>query len=242
MNARELLKVAAGEVGVMECPAGSNNVKYNAAYYGKAVSGSAYPWCCAFVWWCFHQLGADDLVTKTASCTYLMTWLKNRGRQVRAADMAPGDLVFYNWAHGPGGSAANHVGIVETVRPDGSFVAIEGNTSVTSDDNGGAVMRRTRNLGVVVAVARPAYEKGAESMDEKELAALVAQLVEQRTPAQACYNTVEDLPEWAREEMGECLRLGIVRGTGAGLGMSLQDVKAAIYALRACRAAGGGGG
>jgi len=44
------------------------------------------------------------------------------------------------------GTAArrNHVGIVERATGDGSFSAIEGNTSIASDSDGGEVMRRDR--------------------------------------------------------------------------------------------------
>ena len=42
----DILKTALAEVGVTEYPPNSNNVKYNTAYYGHEVSGSAYPWWC----------------------------------------------------------------------------------------------------------------------------------------------------------------------------------------------------
>ncbi len=157
---KDILAIAAGEVGVKESPAGSNRVKYNTAYYGRAVSGNTYPWCCVFVWWVFHEAGASDLFgDKTASCTNLWWQCKNRGLVVDVKDMAPGDLVFYNWKLGPKATSANHVGIVEKVHADGSFTAIEGNTSTANDGDGGQVMRRKRSKKVVCAVARPRYDE-----------------------------------------------------------------------------------
>ena len=44
-----VLAIAAWQVGVLESPAGSNKVKYNTAFYGREVSGNAYPWCMAFI-------------------------------------------------------------------------------------------------------------------------------------------------------------------------------------------------
>ncbi len=159
-TAKDILSIAAGEVGVKESPAGSNRVKYNTDYYGWAVSGNAYPWCCVFVWWVFRMAGASNLFgDKTASCTNLWWQCKNRGLVVDVKDMAPGDLVFYNWKLGPRAASANHVGIVEKVHADGSFTAIEGNTSTTNDGDGGQVMRRRRSKNVVCAVARPRYEE-----------------------------------------------------------------------------------
>ena len=46
-----LLELARRQLGVKEDPPGSNKVKYNAWYYGREVSGAAYPWCMVFVQW-----------------------------------------------------------------------------------------------------------------------------------------------------------------------------------------------
>lgn len=51
----QVLSLARGEIGVKESPAGSNQVKYNTWFYGREVSGAAYPWCMAFVQWVFDQ-------------------------------------------------------------------------------------------------------------------------------------------------------------------------------------------
>ena len=51
MTEKELLRIATAEIGTKENPAGSNKVKYNTWYYGREVSGKAYPWCMVFVQW-----------------------------------------------------------------------------------------------------------------------------------------------------------------------------------------------
>lgn len=58
-TAEKLMLIAQAQVGVKEYPADSNKVKYNTWYWGKAVSGSAYPWCAAFVSWCFAVLAGE---------------------------------------------------------------------------------------------------------------------------------------------------------------------------------------
>lgn len=58
-TAAKLVKIAESQIGVKESPAGSNKVKYNTWYYGREVSGDAYPWCCAFVEWCFAALAGE---------------------------------------------------------------------------------------------------------------------------------------------------------------------------------------
>ena len=57
-----------------------------------------------------------------------------------------------------GKGISGHIGIIEKVVGN-KYQTIEGNTSRTSDDNGGAVMRRTRPLSVVRCIIRPKYDK-----------------------------------------------------------------------------------
>ena len=90
----KILELARSQLGVKEAPAGSNRVKYNTAYYGREVSGGAYPWCCAFIWWLFREAGAPELFYgggKTASCTTLYNWYRRQGQAVEKAEIRPGD-------------------------------------------------------------------------------------------------------------------------------------------------------
>ena len=155
---QKLLKLAAGEIGTKEVPANSNTVKYNTWYYGKKVSGSAYPWCMAFQCWLFNQIGRSDLFyggSKTASCSALKSYAQKNGQWI-TKDYLPGDLVMFNFS---GGTAPKHVGLCESW--DGvTMVSIDGNTSATdsgSQDNGGMVNRRARNKKYVVGAYRPNY-------------------------------------------------------------------------------------
>ena len=74
-------------------------------------------------------------------CTYVPTteaWLKATGMWKGRTEPMPGDIAIYNWD----GGAPDHIGIVEEYLGNGSFNAIEGNTAVGNDSNGGQVMRR----------------------------------------------------------------------------------------------------
>ena len=154
-KASDILAIARAQIGVEEYPPNSNKVIYNTEYYNRIIGGLAYPWCCVFIWWLFKS--APDLFyggKKTASCTTLMRHYRDNNQLV--SDYKPGDLAFYNWTGNK--TVAQHVGIIDTVNADGSIYAIEGNTSETSDDNGGKVMRRLRAKSVIIAVARPKYD------------------------------------------------------------------------------------
>lgn len=152
---RAVLYAAASQVGITESPAGSNAVKYNEAFYGRKVSGSAYPWCMAFVWWVFRQAGLS--LYKTASCSALVGRYKAQAPgQVLRGNYRPGDIVFFDftWKR----AKTEHVGIVAKVRADGTLETIEGNTGSGNDANGGAVMRRVRKTSLVTCGVRPNYE------------------------------------------------------------------------------------
>ncbi len=157
---KKVLEKAQECIGMKESPSNSNNILFNTVYYGKAVNGSAYPWCCVFLYWVFLNANAGHLFydgKKTALCATLGNWFKSRSQFFSTPKV--GDVVFFktsrtkNWT--------NHVGIVEAINSDNTITTIEGNTAIGNEDNGGAVMRRTRALSgkdcFIVGFGRPAY-------------------------------------------------------------------------------------
>ena len=202
----ELLDIARRQIGTRESPPSSNNVRYNTWYYGREVSGAAYPWCMVFVQWVFDQAGVK-LPVRTASCGALVRSAQSAGCWV-TGDYRPGDVVIYDF---PGGAATDHCGIVESV--DGTYIsAIEGNTSSTSDADGGAVERRARKFSQIVGAVRPSYDK---EVDEVR------------------YNTVEECPDWARETVQKLIDKGYLGGNGQGLDLSHDMVRVLVIQDRA---------
>lgn len=156
-TAREVLALAASQIGVKEEPANSNRVKYNTEYYGNDKASPNRAWCCVFQWWVFKHSGASELFyngKKCAGCTTLMNFYRDKGQLVTGSTYRPGDLVFFQFDKDP---ASDHIGIIESDN-GGTVTTIEGNTSLTSQDNGGSVMRRIRKKSLIMAVARPEYE------------------------------------------------------------------------------------
>ena len=182
-----LLELARRQLGVKEDPPGSNKVKYNTWYYGREVSGAAYPWCMVFVQWVFDRASVK-LPTRTASCGALMRAAQAAGCWVTKG-YRPGDVVIYDF---PGGAATDHCGIVEAV-DDSRVSAIEGNTSAASDADGGAVERRTRRLSLIAGAVRPTFDEEVEEMR---------------------YNTVAECPDWARETVQKLIDKGYLGGDG----------------------------
>lgn len=149
----QIINRALGEIGVKENPPNSNKVKYNTWYYGKEVSGASYPWCMTFIQWLFKDSGL--LPIKTASCSALYNKCKALGWIV--TDPLPADIVLYKWDKSIK-NPCQHVGFVVENVDAKHFKNVEGNTSITSNDNGGSVMLRIRPIDKsIVAFIRPPY-------------------------------------------------------------------------------------
>jgi len=130
------LALALAQVGIEESPAGTNRQKFGAWYGWTGV-----PWCAQFVSYILAHVGKTD--AKTALAYQYEWWARARQKGLSITyNPEPGDIVVYHFGEG-------HVGHFRrwTNRALGQFDAVEGNTSVTSDDNGGKVMLRDRDTG-----------------------------------------------------------------------------------------------
>ena len=217
-----LLDIANNEVGTKEYPPGSNNVKYNTLFYGKPVSGADVPWCATFVWCCFDTAGLVHLILKTASCAEIFQHAKDNKQFVSASELRPGDVVLYKFA--TNSRPANHVGIVTAVT-DKTITAIEGNTSVTSDDNGGAVMIRYRDHTSIVGGFRPKYETEEIDMTDEQFEQYYDAMMKRRGEKPPRYTGS------VGEEYAAAVEAGITDGTRPQAAVTREE--AAIMANRA---------
>lgn len=152
-TAQNLLDIARADLGYTESPKNSNRTKYG-EWYGM----NGQPWCMMAVqYWC--SKANVTLPVKTASCTAFMSAAKKSGRWVTSGYQS-GDIILYNFDNNR--ADADHVGICESAS-SGSVTCIEGNTSTSSNDNGGKVMRRQRNLYLVLGAYRPQFETSTSS-------------------------------------------------------------------------------
>lgn len=140
------IEIALKEVGTKENPPESNNVKYNTWIYGKAVADtklSKYPWCAAFVSWCYDQagmnLGRIDVLKGFIGCNAAVNSVSKWGKLVTIPQA--NDVCFFDWQ---GDGRFDHTGLFKRDLGNGMFESIEGNTSGTNDSNGGEVMIRQR--------------------------------------------------------------------------------------------------
>jgi len=119
-TAKDVLDRARSQIGVKGTGPGGNRSPYG-DWYG--ITGE---WCGMFVSWCFYHAGLP-LGPHPKGFSFTpegATWFQNRGKWTKTPK--PGYVVFFNW---PGQhDRIEHVGIVESVKPDGWILTIEGNT------------------------------------------------------------------------------------------------------------------
>jgi hypothetical protein len=130
------LQFAQAEVGQAEQPPGSNDSPRIAEYRTATAGSGIGPWCAYFVSWAAQQAGAPlgEAGQGFGSVSAVASWAQRTGRWSPAASGQPpqaGDLIVWG---------GEHVGIVESVDPDGTIHTIEGNSS-------NMVTRRTHDAG-----------------------------------------------------------------------------------------------
>jgi hypothetical protein len=149
----EVLAIAAKQIGVMEDPLGSNRGQEVDAFLraaGVDPTTGSYPWCAAFVYWCFAEacrsLACPNPVPRTAGV--MEHWRKAGLRGIRriaareaveTPSVVAGGLVFVIST----GAGTGHTGLVERVT-GGKLLTIEGNTNDGGAREGIGVFRREK--------------------------------------------------------------------------------------------------
>lgn len=155
-SAANVLQVARAEIGYKESPKNSNKTKF-----GRDYGMDGQPWCAMFVWWVFDQADCPELFfggKKSAYCPTIADYYIKKKQTVSKSKGQAGDIVLFDWNHN---NSSDHIGIIESRNSDGSYVCIEGNTSVGNNSNGGQVMRRTRYQSQISWICRPKYTESS---------------------------------------------------------------------------------
>jgi hypothetical protein len=117
-----MLASAQGELGRAEEPPGSNDGEA-IAVYRSAVEGAypGAPWCAYFVSWAAAQAGTPlgEEGQGFGAVEQITDWAQRSGRLLApGAPPTAGDIILFG---------GRHVGLVESVNPDGSLTTVEGN-------------------------------------------------------------------------------------------------------------------
>lgn len=113
------------EIGVAEQPPGSNDSP-RIAQFRQATAGSGVgPWCAYFTSWAAREAGVPlgDNGQGFGRVDDVYAWAQKAGKAIpnTGGDVKPqpGDLIVWD----------EHIGVVESVGPDGTINTIEGNSS-----------------------------------------------------------------------------------------------------------------
>lgn len=152
---KQLVELAKAEIGVEEIDGTNCSPRVNE--YKAATNlppTDDWPWCAAFVCWivreAFKLLGVKETATfkrpTTAAAWGLEAWSLRQDNSTHTRrkpqyDILPGDIICFTFSH---------CGIaVTSPDTDGFFSVIEGNTDGQGSREGGAVLRKTRNISKV---------------------------------------------------------------------------------------------
>jgi hypothetical protein len=111
------------EVGVAEQPPGSNDAPRIAQYRQATVGSGVGPWCAYFTSWAAREAGVPlgENGQGFGRVDDVYAWAQRSGKAIPAGSgpPQPGDLIVWD----------EHIGVVESVLPDGRVQTIEGNSS-----------------------------------------------------------------------------------------------------------------
>jgi hypothetical protein len=115
-----MLQAASAEVGQAEQPPGSNDSPRIAEYRAATAGSGVGPWCAYFTSWAAKQAGMPigEQGQGFGAVGAVWDWAQRTGRT--SAQPAPGELIVWG---------SRHIGIVESVDPNGTIHTIEGNSS-----------------------------------------------------------------------------------------------------------------
>ena len=210
-SGKDILAIACGELGYKE---GKNKENKYGKWYG--LNNDA--WCMIFCQWVYAKAGIP-LPYKVASCGALLRWYQNNQPECIVDEPRKGCLVIFDLPNTK--YVTDHVGLFEA--SSGKYITtIDGNTSSTNDANGGYVNRRTRHIKYVYAYILPRDLE--EEMTGKDIYMALSEFLAK-----------EPLPEWAKAELDEAVKLGITDGSNPNV--LIPRYQAAIMAKRACEKA-----
>ena len=140
MNKGQLIvDFASTQLGIEESPKNSNKT-----LFGKWFGLDGVAWCGIFVSYCYAKagfsLGNIGFSKGYAGCQTAFSHF-TKTKEITKTPVA-GDIVLFDWN---GDKRYDHTGIFVKWIDSEIFEAIEGNTAIGNDSNGGKVMLRRRN-------------------------------------------------------------------------------------------------
>lgn len=171
-------------------------------------------WCATFVSAMGYIAGFSRIVLPECSCPEMISKYMFANCWEERDDYVPkpGDIIFYDWddnGHGDCTGVPDHVGIVESCNGY-NITVIEGNKGDTVGRRNLLVNSRyVRGYGV------PNYSLLSDEKEKPE-----TELESEET--EMVYNTIDEVPSWALDDVAELIDAGCIVGVGNGK-LALDD-------------------
>lgn len=220
-NADRILQIAKGEIGYHEGKNKDNK-------YGRWFGMNNCSWCVIFsAAWCYNQAGVigarvgqkykDSKGQEVGlySCSQTLSWYKKNDPECISKTGVSACLVIFDFPNTP--YSTDHMGLF--VSSDGKTITtIDGNTSNSSEGNGGWVQLKTRKL----SYANPIFIIPRElTLNQEE---------EMR------YNTIKEIAKdapWAIPTIEKLIKKGFLKGDSEGLDLSMDMIRMLVIEDRA---------
>jgi len=159
--AKEMVRIAQTQVGVVEKPTNSNSGPEVEGVYQRStwLNGTGWAWCAAFICYLFKTAASKNGIQysfklpKTAGAFDFKNWAQANSKYVEIINppfdkILPGDIIIFNFSH---------IGISISTSSGGSIDTIEGNTDAAGSREGGGVFKKTRKFKLIQHVLRIKY-------------------------------------------------------------------------------------
>ena len=158
--AKEMVRIAQTQVGVVEKPSKSNSGPEVEGLYQRStwLKGTGFAWCAAFICYLFKSAANKKGIQysfklpQTAGAYDFKNWAQANSKYVEIINppfdkILPGDIIIFNFSH---------IGI-STGLNGGKVDTIEGNTDTAGSREGGGVFKKSRSFKLIKHVLRIKY-------------------------------------------------------------------------------------
>lgn len=159
--AKEMVRIAQTQVGVVEKPSKSNSGPEVEGLYQRStwLKGTGFAWCAAFICYLFKSAASKKGIQysfklpQTAGAYDFKNWAQANSKYVEIINppfdkILPGDIIIFNFSH---------IGISIGLSGGGKVDTIEGNTDTAGSREGGGVFKKSRNVKLIKHVLRIKY-------------------------------------------------------------------------------------
>ena len=211
-----IIEIARSQIGYREESNGNNK-------YGEWFGMNGCAWCGIYAAaWCYDHAGVlGDVVGRTYhegglySCSQTLNWYKAHQPECITDKPIPGALVIFDFPNTK--YTTDHMGLFVS-KTDKTITTIDGNTSNTSQSNGGWVQERTRYFKDLTKVAYIVPRELHESIGETR------------------YQTLDEIRAalpWAVPTIEMLIDKGALRGDGTGLDLTEDMIRLLVISDRA---------